>query len=237
MTPRALGAALFALGLACASQRRIRIRPVTTRDLTGVVFLPWASSKADGFFDAKGRPCPPFRGEIRDFFAGWQSPDAEPLCDHDTFDDGVGAATLDLRWRGTIPANGAWDVVTGGYSAGAWGRVMSRGSHHGDYFASARMVLEATSPHCRAEWSVLLALVKIDFVTTRGTEFSGWTEIPDTRLAGCVAGDPIEVRLKLVGDSSRGRIEVEAFGFSVAAAYELNRMFGLRPAVALAPPR
>jgi hypothetical protein len=232
MTRPALRIALFALGVACAGPRQIRIRPVEFRDLIGVVFLPFASSQVDAFFDAKGRPCPRFAGEIRDYFAGWQSRDGDPVCDHDTFEDGTRPAALELLWHGTVPADGAWDLISGGYSVGAWGRVVSRGAYFGDYFASARVVLEARAPHCRAEWSLNLALAKITGSMTRGAEFSGWVAIPDTRIAGCSAGDPLEVRLRLVGDSNRGRIEVDAFGFSVATADELNRMFGIKPAIA-----
>ena len=67
-------------------------------------------------------------------------------------------------------------------------------------------------------------------IFSRQAEFSGWSEIPDTHLAGCKAGDPLEVRLRLAGDSNRGRIEVDAFGFSAVAADELNRIFGVRAA-------
>jgi hypothetical protein len=128
-------------------------------------------------------------------------------------------------------------VISGGYSVGAWGRVRVRGSYYGNFFASARVVLDASTPHCRAEWSSDLALAKVTGTIPRGAEFSGWVAIPDTRIAGCRAGDPLDVRLRLVADSNRGRIEVDAFGFSVGAADELNAMFGIKPAAVPAAPR
>lgn len=232
-----LRTAVLLLVLACAcAQRRVRIRPVQQRDLSGVVFLPFAASEVKGFYDANGRPCPPFRGEIREYFSGWQSGDGETACDHDTFDDGLRPASLELGWHGSVPADGAYDVISGGYAVGAWGRVKARASYHGDYFAQAQVVLEVRSPHCRADWSFQLALAKITGLDTRVAEFTGWVAIPDTRIAGCVHGDPIDVRLRLVGDANRGRIEVDAFGFSTAAASELNEMFGLKPAPAVAAP-
>ena len=219
------------LALGCARQKLVRIRPVTQRDLSGVIFLPWAASEEDGFFDERGRPCPRFTGEIREYFAGWQSGKEEtPICDHDTFDDTTKPAILALHWRGTIPADGAWSVISGGYAVGAWGRVLARGSYHGDYFALARVEFDATSPHCKVEWSKQLALAKITGIYTRGANFDGWVEIPDVTLTGCVAGEPVDVRLRLVGESNRGRIEVDAFGFSTAASSELNQMFGMRKA-------
>jgi hypothetical protein len=222
------------LVLGCAGPRKVRIRPVTQRDLSGVIFLPFAASEVDGFFEEHGQPCPRFNGEIKEYFAGWHSgKEEEPICDHDTFDDTIKPAMLTMRWHGTVPADGGWSVVSGGYAVGAWGRVLARGATRGDYFALARVVLEAKTPHCQAEWSEQVALAKITGSYTRGAAFSGWIELPDLKLAGCVAGDPIDVRLRLVGESNRGRIEVDAFGFSTAAADELNQMFGVRPAVAL----
>lgn len=231
MLYRIVQATVLAATLACAGQRRVRIRPVASRDLRGVAFLRYASSQAAEFFDAEGRACPPFGGQIREFFAGWQAKDQdEPACDHDTFEHAAHTAMLELRFEGSIPADGAWDLVSGGYAVGAWGRVFARGSYYGDYFAKARLELEARSPHCRALWTRDLAKAAITGSLTRGAEFSGWHEIPDASLDGCLAGEALEVRLRLLGESNRGRVEVDAFGFSMASADELGRVFGLRPA-------
>lgn len=207
----------------------MRVRPVAARDLEGVVFVPYASSQVEGFFDPQGRPCPRYDGAIVDFFAGWQSHDRDPICDHDTFDDGAHPASLELRWRGAMPADGAVDLISGGYAIGAWGRVVARGSHYGNYFAWAQVVLEVESAHCRGSWSAQVAKAAVTGIFSRQTEFSGWSEIPDLHLAGCKAGDALEVRLRLGGEANRGRLEVDAFGFSAVAKDELNRMFGLRP--------
>ena len=133
-----------------------------------------------------------------------------------------------------IPADGAWELIGGGFAVGAWGRVQARGSYYGDFVARARVVLEATSPHCRAEWSADLAKAAVTGVYARARDFTGWTEIPDLRLDGCKAGEPIDVRVRLVADSNRGRIEVDAFGFSTLNNDELNRIFGVRRGTASA---
>lgn len=234
MAARIAALALLATSAGCFNQKRIRTHPVEERDLGGVVFLPWASSEVDSFFDGEGKPCAPFDGRIRDSFAGWQSSDDQSVCEHDTFQDTVRPAKLELRWHGTVPADGSFLVLTGGYSVGAWGRVLVRGSYYGDYYSTARVVLEVTSPHCRAEWSSQLALAKLTGEFLRGAEFTGWVSIPDTRIEHCVKGDPLDVRLRLLGDSNRGKIEVDAFGFSTQGS-GLNRMFGVRPAPPLPP--
>ncbi len=237
MRPHRFRLALLALALSCAGPRPLRVRPVAARDLRDVVFLSFEAARVEGFFDAQGRSCPPFNGAILDFFAGWQSHDPDPICDHDTFADGAHAAALELRWHGVVPADGALELISGGYAVGAWGRAVARGSHYGDYFAWARVVLEVESPHCRGGWSSPVARAAVTGIFSRQAEFSGWSEIPDVPLPGCKRGDPLEVRLRLAGDANRGRIEVDAFGFSAVTADELNRIFGVRPAGPLPGPR
>jgi len=172
----------------------VRIRPVTQRDLSGVVFLPFDSSKVDGFFEMHGRPCPRLRGRNPRTF----SPDGSPAtkrnrsADHDTFEDTLRRPPSSCAGAGTIPAEGAWTVVSGGYAVGAWGRVLARGSYHGDYFALARIELEAKSPHCHANGRAL-ALAKITGIYTRGRTFGGRDS--GRAAGGCGAGDAIEVRL------------------------------------------
>ena len=225
---------LLVLAIGCGP-KTVRIRPPTARDLSNVVFIPYSSSAVESFFDKDGRVCARFDGQVRDYFAGWQSHEqGEPACDHDTFDDGLHAATLELRWHGAIPADGAWELIGGGFAVGAWGRVQARGSYYGDFVARARVVLEATSPHCRAEWSADLAKAAVTGVYARARDFTGWTEIPDLRLGGCKAGEPLDVRVRLLADSNRGRIEVDAFGFSTLNNDELNRIFGVRRGTASA---
>ena len=100
-------------------------------------------------------------------------------------------------------------------------------------------MLDATSPHCSGRWSTDLARTAVTRAEARARDFDGWTEIPDVHLFGCKAGEPIDVRVKLVADSNRGRIEVDAFGFSTLNDDELNRVFGVRrgSAAATASPR
>ena len=179
----------------------------------------------------KPRPvCTPFPGRVRDSFAGWWANGDDPVCIHDTFDAGVQPATLELRWRGTVPADGDYNVLSAGYAVGTWGTVLTRGSYYGDYWAWARVGVEVESAHCRGKWSLDLAKAKITGLDKRVAGFSGWAEIPDIRVADCRAGDPLDVRVQLVGQSNRGQIAVDGFGFWVTSDDELNRIFGFRSA-------
>jgi len=234
--------ALLTLLLACAPKPyMVRLRPSADRDLTGVVFLHYAASQAEAFFDAKGRPCRPFDGEVKFYFAGWQSRDDDPVCDHDTFEDGLRPAKLEFDWRGTVPDDGAWDVLSAGYRVGAWGRAQARGAYYGDFFAWVQLILEVRSPHCQGTWTTDLARSRISAPYAVARDFTGWFQIPDVRLDGCKAGDPIDVRLRLLAESNRGRIEIDAFGFSTLNDEDLNKIFGVRrasaPAAARASPR
>jgi hypothetical protein len=132
------------------------------------------------FSDGEGRPCPRFAGHVRDNLLGWeaQNPD-DPACTHDTLYEGLRAGTLEMHWSATLPADGSYDLVALGYSVGAWGRVLSRGSYYGDYWTRAQVV--------------------------------------------------IEVRLRLVGEANRGKIDVDWFGFSALSDDEVHRIFGVRP--------
>lgn len=222
----------LALLLGCGIHQ-VRIRPPTIRNLEHVTFLPYEGSAVQELFDKDGKLCAKFDGKVRHYFAGWQHDEVgEPMCDHDTFEDGLKPAWLELRWRGQIPQDGAYDLVSGGFSAGAWGRVQARGSYYGDFFAKAWIEVTATSPHCKAEWQEDLAKVSVSGLLLRGQEITGWKELADLDLAGCKAGDPLEVRLRLVGESNRGRVEVDGFGFSVVNEEELGRIWGIRPSSA-----
>ena len=222
--------ALF-LTLGCAKHLVHTIRPAE-RDLTGVVFLPFSSSAVESFFDKDGKPCGRFTGQVKYGLAGWQNDTDEPACDHDTFEDGLHPARLELSWSGTVPGDGAWDLIASGYSVGAWGRVQARGSYYGDFFAWAHLDVEAKSPHCHAEWSLVLGNTRVTGNWARMRDFTGWNEIPDLKLAGCKAGEPLTVRLAIDSDVNRGRIEIDAFGFSVITAGELDKIFGIKTASA-----
>ncbi len=223
-------AALVMVLLACAtSARRVPIRPVA-RDERGVSFLPFASSRVERFSDQEGRPCPEVVGRVRNNLIGWESenPD-DPACTHDTMFEGTRPGLLEMRWRSELPQDGSYDLVTLGYSVGAWGRVTTRGSYYGDYYARASVVVEASSPSCAAKWSSELALAQVNGWWHRIAAFSGWLEIPDIGISGCKAHEPIEVRLRLVGDVNRGKVDVDWFGFSAIQDDEVNRIFGIRP--------
>ena len=221
--------ALLVLSLACSTARITRVRPYL-RNLKGVTFFPYAGSNGDNFFDQDGRPCPGYDGGVRDSFGGWQA-DEGYICDHDTYEDGIRPAFLEMQFKGAIPSDGALDLIAGGYSIGAWGRVVARGSQFGDFIAVARVDLEFSSEHCKGRWSKEVGRTGVAgsaLTAIRGRDFSGFTEIPDVRLEGCRAGDPAEVKLRLVGESNRGRIEVSAFGFSMVNRSELDQIFGLK---------
>jgi hypothetical protein len=216
--------------LACATTaRRVPVRPAA-RDDKGVSFLPFASSRVERFSDQEGRPCPAFGGRVRNNVLGWESGNEDdPACTHDSLSEGTRAGLLEMHWRSELPEDGSYDLITLGYSVGAWGRVLTRGSYYGDYYARASVVIEASSPHCVATWSSDLAIAKVSGREDRGAAFSGWLEIPDIAIAGCKAHEPIEVRLRLVGDVNRGKVDVDWFGFSAVEDNEVNRIFGIRP--------
>ena len=232
--PARFATCALVLLLCCATQRKVPLRPQTSRDLSSVAFLAFSSSSADGFLDGQGRPCTPMRRE-RYAFAGWSSDEEDPACVHDTFDHGPQQASLELRWRGIIPADGSYEVISGGYSLGAWGYVVARASYHGDYWAWARVIIDVQSASCRGTWALDLAKATITGEATRGRLFSGWLEIPDIPVSGCKAGDGLEVRVQLLAQSNRGAIRVEAFGFWAPSKDELNRLFGIRPRQAADP--
>jgi hypothetical protein len=116
--------------------------------------------------------------------------------------------------------------------------VVARGSYAGQFWAGAHVVVEATSPHCTGTWSAELVTAKVALPMHREGRFSGWTELSGVHLAGCRAGDEVELRVQLVGRANHGQVTVDSFGFSVPSDRELGRMFGLRRAneVAAAPP-
>lgn len=234
---RLAAGALAATLLACASQRRIDIRPPKAADLSGATLLSWVGPSARGFYDARGRPCPALGPGVADAFVGWWAEEDDQACWHDTVDTKVRPGVLELRWRGVVPADGSYEVVSAGYAVRAWGTVVARGSYAGQFWAGAHLVVEATSPRCSATWSAELVTAKVALPMQREGSFGGWTELSGVHLAGCRAGDELEVRVQLVARANHGSVAVDSFGFSVPSDRELGRMFGLRPAkeVAAAP--
>ncbi len=226
---RRLAIILFCLGCA-ESARRVRVRPPVARDETGVSPLPYDASLAERFVAPDGAPCLGYGGHVKDNLIGWEAPNPDDsACSHDTLYDGLKPAVLELRWRTEVPADGNYDLVALGYSVGAWGRVVSRGSHYGDYFAKAEVVIDARSAHCTATWAKQLALAEVTGPADRQANFAGYLELPDLQVSNCHAHEPLEVRLRLVGEANRGRVDVDWFGFSAVSDGEVNHIFGLRP--------
>ena len=181
------------------------------------------------FTDPTGRLCPRFNGEIQDNLIGWQSKDDDPACNIDTLEVGPGPAVLELRWQAVIPNDGSYELVPGGYGLGAWGSALSRGSWYGDYFAKATVLIAAQAPSCTGSWTLELAKTAVTGPWNRRAQFSGWISLPSIVLHGCRAGDIIEARVRLVGETNRGTVAVDWFGFSAATDDDVNRIFALRP--------
>ena len=180
---------------------------------------------------ADGRRCAAAsRGQGYSCF-GWEARGNDDFaCTMDTFDQGPRPAALELLFRSLIAADGNFDLIAPNYSLGAWGRVAARGSFYGDYFAGAQLIIEARSPHCKISWSKDLARAGVTGPWSRTVGFSGWVEIPSLALTGCKAHEPIEVRVRLVGSTNRGSVDVDWFGFDASSEEELNGMFfALRP--------
>jgi len=230
----ALTALLPAL-LACAPQRTIRFadRPPL---LSGDAPLVYGGSGVTAFADRRGRPCPPSSGHAAHGVVGWQSPDDDPLCVLDTVAGGPATPALELRWQVTVPESGDLDLLARRQAAGAWGAVEARGSYFGQYYAVAELVLEASAPSCRGVVTVPLARAEVTGPWNRPAVFAGWIELPDLALRGCVAGEVLELRLRLAGRVNRGRIEVDGFGAAAGSDVEAAKAFVLRRRDPSAPP-
>jgi len=221
-------ALLLLVLLACAKQKRIKLRPDSALNERGVTFMPFVASQVERFVAPDDRPCERVDGRPRENFVGWQSPSEDPACIHDTLYEGLRPGVLEFQWRSEIPQDGNYDLVTLEYSVGAWGRVVSRGSYYGDYFAKAQLMVNAKAPHCGGSWSLDLAKAAVTGPWSRVAGFSGWVTIPDLVVAGCKAHETMQVTLRLQGESNRGKVEVDWFGFSAIKQEDVNRIFGLR---------
>jgi hypothetical protein len=215
--------------LCCLKQRHVSIRPERMVEGPGVVMMAYASSRVKGFRDARGLICPPITGRVRDDLIGWQSKDQDPACVHDTLDDGVGPAALELRWRVVVPKDGRYEIVPSGFGLGAWGSIVSRGSSIGDYVSKATAVIDGRAKSCVGSWSLELAKSMVTGPWARVAAFSGWIEMPNISLGKCTGGDTLEVSVRLVGESNRGRINVDWFGISARKDDDADRIFALRP--------
>ncbi len=227
-TGAALALVMVATFTGCVRARRVRIRPDPSLDESSASFLRYDSSSVEGFIDPAGKPCARFSGAIRNNLIGWQSEGDDPACNIDTMETGLRPAVLELRWQAVIPSNGSYELVPAGYGLGAWGSALSRGSYYGDYFAKATVFIYAWAPSCSGSWALELARAVVTGPWNRRAIFSGWITIPAIVLPGCRGGDSVEARVRLVGETNRGAINVDWFGFSAAADEDVNRIFALR---------
>lgn len=227
-------AALLLSGLACAPPRLIRFadRPPT---LDGDVPLAYSGSGVTTFVDRRGRRCPPSSGRAEHAVIGWQSPDDDPLCTFDTLVQGPGVAVLELRWQAAVPASGEVDLLARRQAVGAWGRVEARGTYFGQYLAAAEVELEASAPSCSGSARLLLGKGEVTGPWNRSAAFAGFLELPDIEMHGCVEGERLELRLRLVAHSNRGRVEVDGFGAAAGTDADVAKAFLLRPRVAPIP--
>ena len=213
----------FAL-LSCAS---------TTTDLTNpeykekdlATWLSFAGSRATSFTAADGTACAPVGRKFT--LLGWESDHKEPACSHDTLYEGVKTATLDLAWKGEIPRNGDFDLSSFDNGMQLWVDVVGRGTWVGDSVADARVVIEARSSHCGFTWNDPVAHVATFGPETREAPYGGYRQLPPLRLFHCQQGDPIEVHVAFTAQVSRGRVDVDSFGFHAASVYEADHVLGL----------
>jgi hypothetical protein len=221
-------ALLLLVLLACARQKRINLRPQRSFDERGVAFMPFVASEVERFVRPDGSLCARVHREPLESLVGWRSPSDSPACIYDTMDEGLQPAVLQFQWRSELPLDGHYDLVTLEYPIGAWGRVVSRGSYYGDYFAKAQLTVNARAASCAASWALQLAKAEVTGPWSRVAEFRGWTKIPDLVIPNCKANETLEVTLRLQGEANRGRVDVDWFGFSAVSHEDMNRVFGLR---------
>jgi hypothetical protein len=159
---------------------------------------------------------------------GWQSLDGEPLCLHDSYDHGQEAAALELHFRGAVSGEGTFQLLSRGLTVNVVGRVRARGTPKVDVEASARLELTARAPSCAATHLEPLARAVVDGPWVRTAHFDGWFVLPDLVLQGCRPGEVLEVRLRLVGETTRGGVELDAFGLVAGRGDDLHDAFALR---------
>ena len=230
MGRRSIPAMLGLASLACAEARPSYAFPWQESDRKKAYFLRYDSAAADRFSGPEGGSCG--RLAARRFeLIGWESDpnSSDPICSHDTLLDGVGTASLDLLFRGAVPADGDLEINTFDNGLRVFVTVQSRGSWVGDSVTNVRFAVEARSDHCSLSWMSPLASAATFGPERVGTPYGGYKEIPRLRLRQCKAGDALEVRVRLIADSNRGRVEVDSFAFRAGSAEEANRVVGLVP--------
>jgi hypothetical protein len=190
--------------------------------------LDFSGSRVGAFIGPDGRSCDRSAGQARSGLIGWQSSTDDPVCFQDT-QLSLRPARLELRWSGTVPRDGRYELQSRRLPAGAWGVVICRSSYYGEFYAEARIELQASSPSCAATWTHPVASAKAVGPWNRPAPFAGWLLLPDLALEHCREGERLEVSLRLVAEMNRGRVEVDAFGISATASDEVGQAFALRP--------
>jgi hypothetical protein len=221
--------AVMAASAACPQRRPVGARAVVRSEVT---YLSYRNFSAISFVDPNGKSCRPLPIEPeKNEMLGWVSPDLadKAICSHDTLYEGVGPAELTLSWSATIPRDGSYELNSFGYFMDVAGTAISRGAWVGDTFATAKLIVDARSPHCSTSWSTPVAAALVSGPFVRAANFGGPQTIPALPLENCKAGDILEVRTRLVADVNRGRVDVESFGFSVPVQSEADHIFGLFP--------
>jgi hypothetical protein len=221
-----LALALAAVGCATAPTRvELPDRPPLPPDARPLAFVGGA---ATGFSRPTGGPCQRPPVEPRRGLLGWTTREDDWACRKDTLDEGLAPSSLELRFRGAIPADGRYQLLARGLTVDAWGRVVARGGALGDYVARARMEYLARTPSCTASHVLELARAQVTGPWERAAAFGGWIVLPDLVVEGCRANEVLEVRLRLVGEVNRGRVDVESFGVVASRPEELQEALALR---------
>ena len=159
---------------------------------------------------------------------GWTPHGEEISCERDTLDHGIGPSVLELRFRAAVASDGRYELLSRGLTVDAWGRAVARGGPYGEYAARAWLELVARAPSCSATHTLELGRAQVTGPWDRVAAFSGWITLPDLVLEGCRANEVLEVRLRLLGQVNRGRVEVESFGVVASREEELQDAFALR---------
>jgi len=220
LQPAALAAAV--LGAACASAPQ-RVHPFDPREQKEAFYLPFDRPLTTSFYGVDGKPCAAAKANV----LGWEAEHDDATCSHDTLYDGIHDAELTLRWAGVVPKDGDFEIETFDNGLRVWVDVVSRGGWNSDSLADVNLVLQARSEHCSLTWMDSVAHVASFGPEVRDARYGGFKEVPTLRLVNCKGGDPLEVRVALVGQANRGPIEVDSFCFRAASSHDASRVIGL----------
>lgn len=215
-----LAATVLAVSCATAASRP---HPFSATEQKEAFYLPFDRALVTSFFGIDGKPCAAAKANV----LGWEAEKSDATCSHDTLYDGVHDAELTLRFAGVVPKDGDFEIDTFDNGLRVWVDVATRGGWNSDSIADVNLVLQARSEHCSLTWMDSVAHVASFGPEVRDTHYGGSKEVPTLRLVQCKGGDALEVRIGLVAEATRGRIEVDSFGFRAATASDASRVVGL----------